>query len=61
MNDEKLSNLLPKKFDEPLLSIEHFSVLKIILIVVEYPIQGLREYLSEIEQVIATPNGQTRV
>ena len=53
MNDEKLSNLLRRKFDEPLLSTERFFVLKITQAVIVHLVIT-REFLSETEQVIAS-------
>ena len=59
MNDEKLSNLLRRKFDEPLLSTERFSVLKITQAVI-VRLVIMREFLSEMEQAIAN-SGQIQV
>ena len=59
MNDEKLFNLLPKKFDEHLPSIEHFSVLKITQAVIAHLVI-MREFLNEMEQAIAN-SGQIQV
>ena len=53
MNDERQFSPLLKKFDEHLPSIEHFSALKIILAVIVL-LAITREFLSEMEQAIAS-------